>query len=69
MAFVLIFLKIYMGIINFFLFSVYSVFLLILNRFIYNQNGYSLVSSQKATALAAATFRESTPGDMGIFTV
>ena len=69
MAFVLIFLKIYIGIINFFLFSVYSVFLLIFNRFIHRQNGSSLVSSQKATALAAATFRESTPGDMGIFTV
>ena len=26
-------------------------------------------SSQNATALAAATFRESTPCDMGIFTV
>ena len=28
-----------------------------------------LPSCQKATALAAATFRESTPWDMGIFTV
>ena len=27
------------------------------------------LSSQNATALAAATFRESTPCDMGIFTV
>ena len=69
MAFILIFLKICAQIIIFFLFSVYSMFLLILNRFIYSQNGYSLVSSQKATALAAATFRESTPGDIGIFTV
>ena len=30
---------------------------------------YRLRSSQKATALAAATFRESTPWYMGIFTV
>ena len=30
---------------------------------------YLLLSSQKATALAAATFRESTPWYMGIFTV
>ena len=30
---------------------------------------YYLLSSQKATALAAATFRESTSCDMGIFTV
>lgn len=30
---------------------------------------YRVRSSQKATALAAATFRESTPWDMGIFTV
>ena len=69
MAFVLIFLKIHVEFINFFLFSVYSAFLLIFNRFVYSQNVSSLVSSQKATALAAATFRESTPGDMGIFTV
>lgn len=30
---------------------------------------YFLLSSQNATALAAATFRESTPWYMGIFTV
>ena len=30
---------------------------------------YLLLSSQNATALAAATFRESTPWYMGIFTV
>ena len=32
-------------------------------------SAYLLLSSQKATALAAATFRESTPWYMGIFTV
>ena len=30
---------------------------------------YRMRSSQKATAAAAATFKESTPWDMGIFTV
>ena len=30
---------------------------------------YRMRSCQKATAAAAATFRESTPWDMGIFTV
>ena len=34
-----------------------------------NRRGRYLPSCQNATALAAATFRESTPWDMGIFTV
>ena len=33
------------------------------------QGTYKRPSCQKATALAAATLRESTPWDMGIFTV
>lgn len=33
------------------------------------QKGFYFPSCQKATALAAATFKESTPWDIGIFTV
>ena len=38
-------------------------------RFSGTGKGYLARSSQKATALAAATFRESTPWAMGILTV
>lgn len=38
--------------------------------FPYNSGKFEvLANSQKATALAAATFKESTPGVIGIFTV